>query len=627
MKKIYISMLAIVAMLLSSCEREKDFNDKTITVGENELSFVLQGVSTRSAEESSYAVRGISIPVGDGMYLEETVEELNPSPMTKGAPAYTATLPNLYPTMGVYAAGNFGDEVFLSMDETQYDANGWRYNHNYDADPWPDYNTTSVDFYLRMPATGGGVSDYNKTKFNLTSPENGLEQADLLFGQVSIKKKEHNDHLPAGYPVTMKHALTGIKFRNGHLNNNQTKTIITSVELVGLNTYGEGTIGADGVVTWNNVKTPSTEDNPFYLVFDNPNYVVADGKNNPDGTVTTWDTGLDGTTWTSAAADRNLNHANGELTFWFIPQEVPDNLKLHIIFRVKTPDTPNGVDVTHTIELGALLNERYQEAGNTGNLKWEAGQLRTYTLKPYDVDVEIKDGMTAVTKSDLHIANTGNVDEYVRMLIMGNWYGWKPGTTEAQMKSTEPSILVGYKYKDAASTPSGHSVNEMVDPWYREGQDTDGDGKFDTDIYGGFDSTFPRANLGERDGKRNDWADASGGYYFTMPIGPGAGVGEDAVSATKALFESYTVTNVPTIFLPVGNTREPAVGVHLVMEIVVQAIAVPTNDDGTQSSWWLQAWYDATGIAKLDPDATRNAKYKTLYTNGEYRSQTSGSGN
>lgn len=625
MKKIYISMLVIVAALLSSCKREKDFKD-ILPVGENELSFVMQGVSTRSAEEgSSYAVKGISIPVVDGMYLEETVEELNPSPSTKGAPAYTVTLPDLYPTMGVYAAGKFGDAVFQSMDETMYNENGWRYNHNYDSDPWPD-KTTPVDFYLRMPASGGGVSSYNATTFKLTSPENGKDQTDVLFGQVSVSKEVHHGYLPAGVPVTMKHALTAVKFRNGHLNNNQTKTIITHVALVGLNTYGEGTVGADGAVTWTKVNTPNTEENPFYLEFANPDYTPSAGASNSDGTVQTWDGGLNGTTWTSAAADHNLNNDKGELTFWFIPQEVPDNLMLHIVFRVKTPDTPEGVDIPHTIKLGEMLNTKYRSVeGNAGkNLKWEAGQLRTYTLKPFDVDVEIRDGMTAVKKSDLHIANTGNVDEYVRMLIMGNWYGWKPGTTEAQMKSTDPSILVGYKYKDAASTPAGHSVNEMVDPWYREGQDTNGDGELDTDIYGSFDSTFPRANLGDRDGKRNDWADASGGYYFTMPIGPGAGVGEGATSATKALFESYTVTNVPTIYLPVGNTREPAVGVHLVMEIVVQAIAVPTNEDGTPSKWWLEAWHDATGIDKLDPDAARNAKYKTLYTQGEYAPNTTG---
>ena len=651
MKKIYIAMLALGATLLSSCVQEKNFKD--ITVGENEIAFVMQGVSTRSAVEgTSYAVKGITIPMGEiegeSLYLEETIEELNPVPATKGAPAYTTTLPDVYPTMGVYAAGNFGDATFEMMDEDMYlrkgsdTDKGWRYHHNYNANPWPADG--AVDFYLRMPEGEAPAAEGTTTEegpfvytasshfFKLTSPLNGKEQDDILFGHVQMTKDQHDKQLPNGYPVTMKHALTGIKFRNGHLNDNKTKTIITHVALVGLNTYGEGTVGEDGVVTWSKVNTPNTEDNPFYLEFANPDYNLPteenpdfDPKTNPDGTVGSndWNDGLKNTSWTSAAADHNLNNAKGELTFWFIPQEVPDDLVLHVVFRVKTPDTPNGVDVVHTINLGALLNEKYQKAGNTGKLKWEAGQLRTYTLKPYDVDVEIMDKMTAVKKSDLHVANTGNVDEYVRMLIMGNWYGWKPGTTDAQMASTEPSILVGYKYKDAAAAAAaGGKVNDMVEPWFREGQDTDGDDKPDTDIYGTFDSSFLRAQLGDRDGKRNDWADASGGFYFTMPIGPGAGVGEGAQSATKDLFKSYTVSNVPTIYLPVGNTREPAVGVHLVMEIVVQAIAVPTNDDGTPSKWWLEAWYDATHIEKLNPNSTKNAKYKALYTNGEYEPNT-----
>ena len=95
-----------------------------------------------------------------------------------------------------------------------------------------------------------------------------------------------------------------------------------------------------------------------------------------------------------------------------------------------------------------------------------------------------------------------------------------------------------------------------------------------------------------------------------MPIGPGDGV-HTAQSATTDLFKSYTVTNVPTIYLPVGNTREEAVGVHLVMEIVIQAIAVPTQvvDGVTKNVWWLQAWYDATGIDKLSPEHEDNAAF------------------
>jgi hypothetical protein len=33
------------------------------------------------------------------------------------------------------------------------------------------------------------------------------------------------------------------------------------------------------------------------------------------------------------------------------------------------------------------------------------------------------------------------------------------------------------------------------------------------------------------------------------------------------------------------------------------------DGDVKKNVWWLQAWYDATGIDKLDPDAERNAAY------------------
>lgn len=680
MKKIYIALLALGATLLSSCVQEKNFKD--ITVGENEIAFVMQGVSTRSAVEgSSYAVKGITIPMGviegESLYLEETIEELNPVPATKGAPAYTTTLPDVYPTMGVYAAGNFGDATFEMMDEDMYlrkgsdTDKGWRYHHNYNANPWPAEG--AVDFYLRMPegeapaaegtATGPFVYTANTHSFKLTSPLNGKEQDDILFGHVQMTKKQHDDQLPNGYPVTMMHALTGIKFANGHPNETQTKTIITKVELIGLNKYGEGTINADGTVTWSKVNTLSTEETPFYLEFDNPEYVKTAGASNPDGTVGSddWNDGLKNTSWTSAAADKNLNHANGELTFWFIPQEVPDDLILKVYFTVKTPDSVNGFtnDACHIIKLGELLNGKYQSVdGNSDkNLKWEAGQLRTYTLMPYDVDVDIIDEISETIKSDLHVANTGNVDEYVRMLIMGNWYGWKPGENQS---STEPSILVGYKYKDKndPNLPTGLTdaqkeeyLKQMVLPWYREGypyknnvyyateaeataagwvKNTDGF----ADPYGHFDATFPLADLTkavvegvakDRDGLKDDWADASGGFYYTMPIGPG-----EELSASSSLFQSYTVTSVPTIYIATnGTAREAAVGVHLVMEIVVQAIPVPRDADGNPV-WWLEAWHDATGVNKLDPDYTSssgktpNKKYKDYFDAGAYTGMSAG---
>ena len=250
-------------------------------------------------------------------------------------------------------------------------------------------------------------------------------------------------------------------------------------------------------------------------------------------------------------------------------------------------------------------------------------------MKPFDVDVEIEDKITTDTKSDLHIANTGNVDEYVRMLVIGNWYGWETAEDYNSFKTTgkpEPSVLVGYTTDDV----NNHT---MVLPWYREGYpctvendpttiDTSLDGpNYDgprVDPYGHFDDTFTLAKLGDRDGKRDDWADASGGFYYTMPIGPGEGVNSQT-SATKELFKSYTVTSVPTIYIATnGIYRTPAVGVHLVMEVVVQAIAVPVDENGKPTKWWLEAWHDATGLSKLDPEDSRNSTYKALYVAGEY---------
>ena len=659
MKKIYIVLAVLATALFSSCVQEKSFKD--IVVNENDIAFVMQGVSTRSAAEAgvSRAVKGITIPMGtidgEALYLEETVQELNPTPGTRGIPVYNENLGILHKTMGVYADGKFQDAVFEGMDEAIYEG-GWRYWHNYGgASPWPESKTEKVDFYLRMPATPDNLNftkrENGVTEFTLESSLSGLAQQDVVFGHVKINKEEHDQKIrEGGYPVQMYHALTGIKFRNGHLNDNPTKTIITKVEIIGLNTKGNCSIDANGNITWSGWSAPSTADDPFWLEFENPDYVKTDGADNPDGTVETWDSSFNGTSWVAAADDHNLNHANGDLTFWFIPQEIPDNLILKVYFTVKTPDSVNGflTDACHTINLGAKLNEK-----NGGPLTWAAGQLRTYTLAPYDVDVDIKDEMTSSegntnldTKSNLHIANTGNVDEYVRMLIMGNWYGWLPGEDHS---TVEPRILVGYKYKGDESGLTEAQKKEMVLPWYREGYpctdpndpstidvslDPDDEGVYMIDPYGTFDSDFKLAALGDRDGKWEDWADASGGYYYTTPIGPGAGsgIGADVQSATKDLFKSYKVTSVPTIWLATSTTtRVAAEGVHLRMEIVVQSIAVPKDEDG-KPVWWLEAWYEATHINKLNPDYTSssgktpNKKYKDLFTANEYPGMSAGPG-
>lgn len=637
MKKISLLAVVFAALALASCETEQQFdNGNGLNLSEDGIAFVFntgkvtKATDIRTAPKETGLVFSLGAVSGSEYFLEESVEDLNSFvPETKGSPIYTKNVSQFYKKLDVVtykdgAPHTAGDAIYEYNNSDQVEAggrDGWIYQHDYVGSPWPKGEPDKeLDFYLSMPS--GILSSASDPKldteagakgtfsFGYTVPDEADDQNDILFGYTALSRNEYYaNYTKTGAPVTFYHALTGIKFRSDNNNTNATKTIITKVEFVGLK--GDATCTIDAIN--NNVVWSDYGDaNSFFAGFSNPGYTPSSGASNSDGTVayTTDDEYFGGTSFVAdgdndnPANKQNLNDAEGTKTFWLIPHNFRElysaaeaaQIKLKVTFRVKTPDTPNGTEITHTIQdFGTQLWN--------ASVNWKAGQLRTYVLHPIDIDVEIMDEMTEKTKSNLHIANTGNADEYVRMLVIGNWYGWKPGTTEEQMESTEPSILVGYE---------SVTGSEMVKPWYSGGYDG-------VDPYGSFDSSFALGKLGDRDGKKNDWADASGGYYFTTPIGPGEGsVDLEELSATVALFEHYTVANVPTIYLPVGNTRQPAVGVHLVMEIVIQAIAVPKDPVTGENIWWLQAWYDATEIDKLDPDAPRNAKFKTLYTGGEY---------
>ena len=582
MKKLYFALAVAAAALLVSCVKEQSFDDIT-PVPEGSVAFAIQNVSTRSGAVVSNLEKGLTISLGktedgEAFCLEETIEELNPSLTTKGSPAYTQNVGKLYTTMGVYADGDFGQANFDVMDyydrKVASEGKGWRYHHNYDGSPWPANKDEVVDFYLNMPAspTGVNITDRSnkQTTFAYSSPLTGASQEDILFAQTSISKNQHDGYLPNGAPVMMYHALTGVKFRTGHLNDNPTKTIITKVVIKGLKSTGTATFAND-TFEWDQLDNSTT----FTQEFKNQAW-SADagvdgtvGKKGTDGSVTGWNDDLTGTTWTSAAADKNLNDENGSLTFWFIPQEIDENVTMEVTFRVKTKDTQDGEEITHTIKFGEELNK-----GREKNVVWKAGQLRTYTLKPYDVAVKIVDTMEGLKKSDLHVTNTGNVDEYVRIMVIGNWYGWE---TEADKNAEkEPDIMVGY------TTDGSDGTNVMIDPWFREDE-----------VYGQyFDDSFKG---GRPKAGRTDWVRGTGSYfYFTKKIGAGTTLD----SATEALFQSYELpaNMIPNIYIPVStsNVRVPAVGVHLKMEIVVQAIGT-TDPEGNEYADCWAAWTAATG--------------------------------
>ena len=590
-----MAMAVIVAAMLFSCEREKDFNEMT-PIGENGVAFTIGSVSTRSAEVANNAERGVTLPLGtddagNSYFLEEEIMELNPSPATKGAPAYTVNVGSLYTTMGVHADGNFGDASFVVMD--MYDhkgdpsdpnapvtanpdatkGDGWRYHHNYNGNPWPANKDEKVNFFLRMPAAANGVSNLSyanqKISFDYSSQANGALQQDILFSHTAISKNEHDGYLPNGAPVLMYHALTGVKFRSGSANNGETKTIITKVVLSGLNDRGIGMFDpSTKTVTW-----PAEDQRmvlgTFSLDYENTAWSATANQDNTvsyEKDTENPENNKFGDSWYSAAADKNLNDEDGSLTFWLIPQTITKNVTLKVTFFVKTKNTPNGTEITHTIKLGEVLE----------NVQWKAGQLRTYTLDPKDVDVDIFDKMSDLTKQNLEVTNTGNVDEYVRVMLMGNWYGWLPDQDPTKV---EPSILVGYKYEnEAEATAKGGEVDDMVENWY-----------FRHDTFGaGFDDTFKKGIPANG----NEWIRGTGSYYY-WPYVIGAG---EKLSSSSTLFKSYTLDEswIPTIWIPVGGTRQQAKGVHLVFECAVQAIGAK-KPDGSGNYTWQEAWSAATG--------------------------------
>ena len=175
--------------------------------------------------------------------------------------------------------------------------------------------------------------------------------------------------------------------------------------------------------------------------------------------------------------------------------------------------------------------------------------------------------MNGMVKSGLHVTNTGNVDEYVRMMLIGNWYGWLPSEDPA---TDEPTILVGYQHQTG---------DEMVEAWYRE------DPTFST----GFDSSF----TGGKPSGDNEWIFGTGSYFY-YPDAIGA---SDKLSATTALFPTYTLNStwVPEIWIPVPEGgRRQAQGVHLIMECVIQAIGTKDASGQPYADCWA-AWSAATG--------------------------------
>ena len=615
---------AVLAMTITACVKDS-FTDNYVQLNAGDFAFSIGSVTTKvSVPTEVEPVHKIQLG-NTGLYLDESVTNLNEGVIsTKGSPIYTENINKYYTSINAigYCDGDVvaPDTAFGLLKPGI--ANKVVYHRPYYNYFWPEDPTKELYFFLRAPAdyidtrtSNQGVSTLNyntdngSISFDYTSVYTGEAQKDMLFTSRKLSKNQYYDsktkYYEEGAPVVFYHALTGVKFRVGSDNDGATKTIITNVTLTNLYDTGHCVItpSSDGdKVVWSNRRMSL---GTFSQGFDNTAYSdmgvkgddEGEGEDKPlDNSVNLNNSNFANTSLVTGAADKNLNDEDGSLTFWLIPQQLTEDVELTITFRVKTPDTPNGTEITHTVKFGDMVRKKTINDDNTityGDYPtWNAGELRTYTLNPKDVDVEIFDTMSGLSKTNLHVTNTGNVPEYIRMLVIGNWYGWE---TEAdQTAGKEPEILVGYKYKGDESADQikpGDTIDTMADPWYRE----------DPQYGQYFDGTFTN---GKPTGT-NKWIRGTTGFYYPDPIGPG----QTLNSQTEALFKSYIWPEnvpIPTIYIPDPNSkfRKPAVGVHLIMEVAVQAIG-SKKSDGTDFADCWEAWNAAIYPNGVPTDAEK----------------------
>lgn len=574
-------LFAGVALLVTSCGNEKE-----ITVGgleKDEVAFSLSAAQTRAVsvdpEIRSEKVASFKMDNGETFFLEETVESLNEGIVTRGTPAFTENVGTLYGSFN--AVANPGSATALEDAKFTYNAEvDGLWTHRYGRDVWANAPLT---FYMRMPSVQAGVTNnaytYNAggIEFDYQSPGTAAGQQDILFAKTTMASESAN-----GKTVVFYHALTGIKFANFYTNTGITgataitKTIIKEVTLTGNSPKGGfHNLGHCKVVFDNNDKATFTWTGSGNITSlkitagEAPNDVT-----NYEGGQYGLDELLDET-----AAARNINDADGTLTLWVIPQKFDDvddvmmTVKYDIVLAEGSNTTTTVSDATITVPFGKK--------------EWTAGQLHTFTLKPVHPGVVLEDKMDEdkFIKSDVVVENTGNVFEYVRVNMIGNWVGWVQ--TAEGVYDEEDVILMGF-------TTADENNNTEVQFW----NDKDG-----LTNYGTFTGLVQKSTVIPASSSSpytiHDWVRYDKYYYYTKPIGP-----NDAISGK--LFESYEVGPSPEFWIvDKWGVRRKAKNVHLVIDMMVQAIPAPVDNNGNildndDNQGYIRAWVKA--LDKTSPN-------------------------
>lgn len=598
MKKIYIAIAVLSTAVLAGCQQEKPINDAPL--GENDIVFSIgNGIATRSDESVPVVRKGVVIPLESeemqqAFLLEETVvnlDELSAVPETKGTPAYTENLGVLYANnLAVYGdKGGFTTETtYSNMDDKIVAEKGWRYQYSYATDPWP--GDEAVNLYFRMPATQNGVTISDRSNgaftFSYTSPGTAKQQQDILFAYRSLTKKQNKSYIPDGAPILFNHALTGVKFAIGNEADELEQIAITKIVVSGLIKSGSCVI------------TPVSEneyadEREVYTSADAAKWTLGTERGSfssetIEGTVEYKKGGSFGNKGkypdsfvpdkinNDKANTQNLNDAEGSQTFWFIPQTITNDVQLTISFTTDGGKTSNDWTIT---DFGKVLN----------GVKWDAGELRTYTIKVDNVNVKIEDnvtiagtstnGYTGSVKKDVVITNTGNTDAYIRAALVGQW-----------LDSNENPVFGFTDEVFALKKVASWYEDQFINTEHKQGTFTGLVG------YNGAASSF--------------WEKGKDGYYYFVHVVPAdngtipgayktvsGGEATEVTGPSAPLFTSYTVGEAPT-----SEIAGLGVTIHFELEIATQAVSAKNTD--TSYLTWKEAWTKALGYDPTTTDPT-----------------------
>jgi hypothetical protein len=557
-------LLAFAATLsVASCNDDFKENGKESSVIEaNTIAFKLEkgGIETRSEDPSPVISRqtfSMGEPIdGVNFFLEETVTLLDDvyydGPETKGTPVYTENFADMFSSFYGLAYSASGTTLSSTpvIPDGAFTFDGDKWKRGTTSDPYADNET--LYFFLRAPQSATGVSNLayslnsdgrSVIEFDYVNPLTATDQQDIVFSGRPVTKSEASKAIP----LLFHHVLSGVKFAIGNVNSEDVQTYISKVEFPhALFRSAEFTI----TTSWENGKWVDVQ-----TVYSSGSAVsISNGqqlKSDEIYSLTLADTdvvnfeaggefqdkGEYPASFTAAGNTKNLNDANASKTFWFIPQQMNNNIVMDITFHVVSAGKDSG-PITRRVELGKLL---------TRQVTWKAGELRTYTLKGELLDVDITDKVSGFEKTNVVITNTGNIPAYIRAQITANWFG-KAGD--------DYCAAVGY------TTETGY---DFLAPWKM----TDGT----------FENLAPSGS---------GWIEGTDGFfYYINPVQPGAAI-------PTPLFTKYSISgsNVPPTVYYTDNKleRHAFTNVELVMEIPVQAV------EAKDGQTYRQAW-EATGAS------------------------------